>query len=150
MKECFKCRETKPVTEFYKHPQMGDGYLGKCKECTKKDARAAREANHDHYLEYDRARSKKRERIAGITASQKRHPSKHRARVHLHNAVARGKTVKQPCEVCGSAKVDAHHEDYAKPLQVKWLCRKHHMEHHRTPRGCTGTAVSYPKPRTPF
>ena len=37
MKVCFKCGIEKPLTDYYKHPQMGDGHLGKCKICTKND-----------------------------------------------------------------------------------------------------------------
>jgi hypothetical protein len=38
-KICFKCNIEKPLSDYYKHKAMGDGYLGKCKDCTKKDTK---------------------------------------------------------------------------------------------------------------
>jgi hypothetical protein len=38
--------------------------------------------------------------------------------------------VKQPCSICGGTKSESHHDDYAKPLEVLWFCRRHHHAHH--------------------
>ncbi|WP_218650451.1 hypothetical protein [Brevundimonas sp. P7753] len=38
--------------------------------------------------------------------------------------------MKGVCEVCSATRVDAHHDDYSRPLDVRWLCRAHHMEVH--------------------
>ena len=35
-KKCFICGRVKPIDEFYKHKDMNDGHLNKCKECTRK------------------------------------------------------------------------------------------------------------------
>lgn len=48
----------------------------------------------------------------------------------VKKAITRGVLVPQPCEVCGQEKAHAHHDDYSKPLKVRWLCRKHHQQHH--------------------
>jgi hypothetical protein len=52
---------------------------------------------------------------------------KGKARSYLNVYVRRGKIVRGPCEVCGRTDlIHGHHEDYTKPLEVRWLCRTHH------------------------
>lgn len=53
------------------------------------------------------------------------------ARTTVNRYIRLGRLFKKPCEVCKAEKVEAHHDDYMKPLEVKWLCRKHHAEHHK-------------------
>lgn len=60
----------------------------------------------------------------------KRYPERIKAREKVHNAIKSGKLIRLPCEKCGETQSHAHHEDYSKPLDVKWFCRKHHREVH--------------------
>ncbi len=55
-KECFKCKEEKEITQFYKHPEMPDGTVNKCKECNKLDVHANYEKNRKQFNEYDKYR----------------------------------------------------------------------------------------------
>lgn len=71
----------------------------------------------------DKAKAKK-------ARKKERWPEKFAARRAVMRYVAAGKLVKQPCEVCGSSEVHGHHDDYSKPLEVRWLCPIHHNEHH--------------------
>lgn len=48
-------------------------------------------------------------------------------RSYLNVYIRRGRIIRGPCEVCGSLNVHAHHDDYSKPLQVRWLCKPHHQ-----------------------
>ena len=53
------------------------------------------------------------------------------ARSYVAVYLKRGKISRQPCEECGSTiRLEAHHEDYSKPLEIRWLCRVHHLELH--------------------
>ena len=62
---------------------------------------------------------------------RKKYPEKYQARQEVLKAMRKGILIPKPCEVCGLVKVEAHHEDYSKPLNVKWLCKKHHTEAHQ-------------------
>ena len=59
-KKCFKCGVVKPLSDFYKHPKMGDGHLNKCKECAKNDVRISYEDNitDNEYREKERLRGR--------------------------------------------------------------------------------------------
>lgn len=62
MKACFKCKQLKPLSEFYTHPAMGDGHLNKCKSCTKIDTknRVIKLSNDIRWVESERSRHRKK------------------------------------------------------------------------------------------
>jgi hypothetical protein len=134
VKTCFRCGVEKPASEFYKHPQMDDGRLGKCKECNKLDVRENYAKKRERYRKYERKRFNDPKRRAYCLEANKihrrRNPEKTRARQAFAYAVKSGRLERKPCEVCGSIKSQGHHDDYSKPLDVKWLCFKHHRERH--------------------
>lgn len=133
-KQCFKCKHTKPLCEFYVHRQMADGHLNKCKECTKQDMarRYASPEGRAKVREYERARFRFASRKESLTkyqeARRRRSPEKYRARSAVNNAVRTGRLVRGCCQVCGAADTQAHHADYSQPLEIQWLCFKHHRE----------------------
>lgn len=49
----------------------------------------------------------------------------------VSNAIKLGKMEKKPCEICGNNNSQAHHDDYNKPLEVRWLCRSCHLAWHQ-------------------
>lgn len=130
MKKCFKCHSLKPLSEFYKHPKMADGHLGKCKECTKKDVKQHRFEN-DSVREYDRKRGSRRS-YEKTKEYRENNPKKYAAHVAVGNAVRDGKLIKASCcEDCGSNfALNAHHDNYNFPLEVRWLCSRCHHKWH--------------------
>jgi hypothetical protein len=121
MKICSKCQENERLKWHHSY----------CRKC---------------YLELDRRRYYKyrEERLAKsqkyyqankekwIEKGKREDPKKKKARSTLRNHVHwKNRVIKKPCEVCGNPKSQGHHEDYDKPLEVIWLCSKHHGEKHR-------------------
>jgi len=146
-KKCISCGEEKLLTDYYKHPQMADGRLGKCKECQKRDVKKSRYKNADYYREFDRVRqraparqAKHQERMAEYRKSGKlaeysdawkdRNPKKVKVYKIVAAAVACGQLVREPCQLCGVTNAHAHHHDYDKPLDAHWLCPACHSAEH--------------------
>lgn len=61
------------------------------------------------------------------------HPKEVWAHSALRSALRRGLIQRGPCEECGAEVTDGHHDDYDKPMEVRWLCRRHHRAVHRKP-----------------
>jgi hypothetical protein len=57
-------------------------------------------------------------------------PAKYKAHNMVNNAIRDKKLLKDNCEVCGDENTHAHHDDYLKPLSVRWLCAMHHRHWH--------------------
>lgn len=113
---------------------MGDGYLNKCKECTKVDNVSNRRAKVEYYREYDRERNKTQKRRDHLKRNcvqgRKKYPEKMLARAALLRGVKAGLVKKYSCMVCGREDSHGHHWDYSKPLDVIWLCPVHHANAH--------------------
>lgn len=126
---CGTCGKDKDVSMFYESNRW------KCKECVKAGVSANYAARREQYAEYERKRFMDRDRRAKAVEYQRRRRALNREKYVANSAVGSairdGRIVRLPCEVCGSLKSEAHiHDDYSRPLDVRWLCRKHHLEIH--------------------
>ena len=144
-KQCKVCGTTDKDAEFYK------GVNNCCKDCHKKAARKNRAKNIEYYRDYDKNRFQNDPRVrerhkryqkteAGkesMSKSRKKwmgqNPEKRAAHVILGNRIRDGKIAKPDvCEDCGDrGRLEGHHRDYSKPLDVEWLCRKCHVNRHK-------------------
>ena len=145
MKQCSKCKEIKDESCFYFRKSMGRFYPS-CKACELAAMKVLRDDKRldPNWVLVERARMRsmyamgtKRKPVVSTekrTEYNRRHREKHRAkhlaRNKVHAAIRYGKIKALPCEVCGASPAQAHHEDYSKPLDVRWLCPKHHAERH--------------------
>ena len=142
--QCKSCEGLFPASAFYV------SNLSRCKECVKAGVRSNRSANIDYYRSYDRMRYREephrkensrrcadsdvgKAAKARATAKNKiAEPHKWVARHAVNNAIRDGKLQRgSSCFFCGAEeKLQAHHHDYSRPLDVFWLCPPCHGKLH--------------------
>ena len=110
---------------------MPDGHVNKCKDCNKQDVIINRKNKVGYYRAYDRVRGN-RKTSEDCKRYREKNPKKYKAHTKLNNAIRDGKIIKQSCcQECGSEYfVVGHHDDYDKPLEVRWLCQVCHCAWH--------------------
>lgn len=133
MKTCKSCQVEKDESAFYAHPKSADRLDHRCKECVKVAVKANYAIRRPEKSEYERQRARTPERRAHGTKASRAHrarnPERYKARTAVGNALRDGRLTRGPCKHCGSTeKVQAHHHDYNKPLDVEWVCFKCHRE----------------------
>lgn len=122
MKKCSKCGAEKPLEEFAPRKDRPSGRQYQCRECQNAKART---------LE-GRAIKKRYDIKHGSEIKstwRDRNPKKRYAHEQVAYALKTGRLVRHVCAVCGDG-AQAHHDDYDKPLDVRWLCPLHHKAWH--------------------
>lgn len=141
MRKCSRCGEEKPPTLefFYRAIGVESGLTIRCRDCVK----AATAERHERLqstpegkiAELRRCRKKMRKYRAEGKAKKpikygKYSEKQKKACTTVKNAVRDGRLKKLPCCKCGFDISEGHHENYDEPLNVVWLCVKHHNERH--------------------
>jgi len=132
MKTCPKCGRDLPLSDFCANRANRDGLQSRCRTCHSEEKRAYYLKNRQRifaqrkvYLASPEGRKAHGRRAK---AHRSRNPDKAKARRAVDSAVHSGRLIKKPCEFpgCGDPKVQAHHDDYSRPLDVVWYCAFHH------------------------
>lgn len=147
---CRVCKVEKPISEMAKDRRTITGYISRCASCKLVVDRAYKETHRQQIRERDRLRYPPSERraeerrrfarehpdVVRAAALAQRGTDKVRARDALRYAVRSGRIAKpSSCQDCGRSDlvIHGHHHDYAKPLEVVWVCRLCHSRLHRLP-----------------
>ena len=130
MKRCSRCKIEKSLGCFAKNRTRKDGLQHYCRECKTilKKKYLKTEACKESNRRYKQS-CKGKESVKRYDEKARRtHPEKYEAHYKAANAEKKGLLIRQPCEICGEVDVQKHHEDYSKPLDIEWLCKKCHQK----------------------
>lgn len=138
-KTCTACKIALPITDFYVNVSRSDGYGSECKKCHRAWRREHYQT-HRGQTDSTVAKWQKRnqEKYRAIMRNSNRRHQKKISHLRLwevyhkvNRAVRTGLLYPEPCRICRSLDVIAHHEDYSKPLDVLWYCSRHHRRLHQ-------------------
>lgn len=134
-KTCTKCRELKAIEEYWRIKKGSPLRMPVCKVCSKKAKSEYRASEHGKAVireQFKRRYNKHtKEYIHKAMDRYLKKPEVVRAEAKARYALKKGLIEKKVCETCSGIKVEMHHDNYEKPLEVRWFCRSCHMKEHR-------------------
>jgi hypothetical protein len=136
-KTCSNCGSLKPYAAFYRNKATKDGRGSWCIDSERNRNRSDYTKGYRETLNYRDCQAKYRSSrkhhlvdAARQRRSRSLYPEKARARDAVKYAKRIG-AISPPlnCEGCGdTTKVQAHHPDYTRRLDVEWLCPQCHTQ----------------------
>lgn len=133
-KRCPACDQILPRSAFPVNRGRPDGMHAYCLACNRRLQRASRDGRREQHRDMLRRYRATEKGRAAHAKYKPTHPWQHWAQKKVWVAINAGRLTKSDaCSKCGTAegRIDGHHDDYAKPLDVRWLCRWCHQEWHR-------------------
>lgn len=141
-KRCGRCGESKPRADFNAHRGKPDGLRAICRVCQVEYNREWAERNPETRRASQRRRyGRERERLGSKRPTTVMAPVQRNAHNTVLRAIQRGDITRPDnCPRCRRADspIQGHHADYAKPLDVEWLCARCHGREHRDLSVSTG------------
>jgi hypothetical protein len=136
-RRCTRCGEVRLVEEFPPHKKTRDGRNSICRACLRRMAREYRRRNQEHYRRIARE-SRRRHYFPGkFAALSPEEAAKCRSRDAAKQALKSGR-LRRPdrCQACGrppspTLRIEMHHPDYSRPLDVVFLCSLCHGQAHQ-------------------
>jgi hypothetical protein len=132
---CSKCETEKPLADFAPRADRPGCYSSRCRDCLN--------AGQAAVYRYDLDASRERRRQYAQSSTREYHSTpksraKHAAHADVSRAIKRGDLVRQlACENCDAeGRIEAHHDDYSRRLDVKWLCVMCHRARHKELAAC--------------